>query len=899
MQAISLAEIEAALSGTSPDGAAELARQADAVIGGLKFIPHPGPQTLAYHSKADVLLFGGNPGGGKLLDEDTYVPVPLSTDPKGWKRHGDIRPGDFVFSPSGRAVMVFERHDTVINPDAYELELDTGEVFLADAQHYWYTWNRRDRDRVLRASEQWRANRKANRPSRAVEESKKPWVSESISRINKEREHDIAPPQGKARTTQEIAETLTIDKGARLNHSIAIAQPIQMVERDLTADPYLLGLWLGDGYTRSPNIIMMSSDWLEIERHTPEPKRICIEGAEKNRKQEVQIRRFSELRPFVTKSGGKRIPAEYLRAGYHQRLELLRGLCDTDGTCDHRGQVELGFSNKDLAHDAHELINSLGIKTSIRRKEMKSDKHADHWRMKFIAEELVFKLPRKSIRQKRPERKTTGHRYIVRVEKAAPKPMNCLTVEGKLYLIGRSFVTTHNTGLLCGLALNNHRRSLVVRKQFTDLDGVLHTLTNILGSFDGLRQGNRPRYASPDGRVIDFMGMGDSLDGKQGNPHDAILVDEGAQLPEDQVRMLLGWMRTDVAGQRCRMVIASNPPLDSTGDWLIEYFGPWLNPQHPNPAQQGELRYFLPRDDGGDRECSADEFILLHGVKVMPQSRTFIESKFTDNPTYDQEQYAKALAGLPDSVRDRLMSGSFLLDRSDDVWQTIPTQWVREAQERWTPTPPVGVPMCAIGVDIAQGGSDDTVLAPRHDGWYAPLLVVSGAQTPDGKTAAGLVVSKRRDGAKAIVDIGGGWGGDCHAALRENGIDSISYMGVKDSKARTSDRSLGFTNVRSQAYWRFREALDPSQPGGSPIMLPRDSILLADLCAPRYEVVPRGIKLESKEDVVKRLGRSPDRGDAVVMAWHDGLRMSQIKGGFPAKNSAPQVNRGHQAARRR
>ena len=454
------------------------------------------------------------------------------------------------------------------------------------------------------------------------------------------------------------------------------------------------------------------------------------------------------------------------------------------------------------------------------------------------------------------------------------------------------------TALLCGLAINEHRRSLIVRRNFVDLDAVIGTLRNILGSRQGITgEGNRPRYTDGE-REITFAGMGEDMGGKQGNARDLVGVDEAAQMPEDQIRMLMGWLRTEVAGQRCRVVLASNPPLNSTGDWMIEYFGPWLNPQHPNPAQEGELRYFLPCDDGGYRECSPDDSIMIHGVKVRPQSRTFISSKFTDNPFYDSEQYAKSLAGLPDSVRDILISGNFLTSRADDTWQAIPTSWIREAQSRWTKTPPVGVPMCAIGVDIAQGGADETVLAVRHDGWYAPLFAIPGTQTPDGKIAAGLVMSRRRDGARVIVDIGGGWGGDCHAHLRENGIDSVSYMGVKPSMGRTADRALKFTNIRSQAYWRFREALDPSQPGGSPIMLPHDSVLVADLCAPTYEVTPNGIKIEPKEKVCQKLGRSPDRGDAVVMAWHDGLKVANKQGGWQGNNRMPKVNLGHSAVRR-
>jgi len=439
------------------------------------------------------------------------------------------------------------------------------------------------------------------------------------------------------------------------------------------------------------------------------------------------------------------------------------------------------------------------------------------------------------------------------------------------------------TALECGLALNEHKRALIVRKNFVDLDGPIHTLANILGSSSGITGGNRPKYKNDSGVTIDFVGLGDDIGGKQGNPHDFIGVDEAAQLPEFQVRMLMGWLRTDIKGQRCRVVMASNPPLDSTGDWLIEYFAPWLDPRHPNPAEEGELRYFRQKteDEGqGYIECDKDDVTLIHGIEVKPQSRTFISSKFTDNPFYSAEDYAKSLSGLPDSVRDRLISGNFLLDREDDIWQAIPTAWVKAAQDRWTNQPPVGVPMCAIGVDVAQGGTDNTVLAPRYDGYFSKLIKYPGKETPDGKAVAGKVIQARRDSARVIVDIGGGWGGDAYGHLKQNGIDTVSYMGVKESHGRTIDRKLRFTNIRSEAIWKMREALDPSQDGGSPIALPPSSTLLADLCAPRYKIIPRGIQVESKEDVKKRLGRSPDDGDAVVMSWYDGIKQSNVQGGF-------------------
>jgi hypothetical protein len=105
-------------------------------------------------------------------------------------------------------------------------------------------------------------------------------------------------------------------------------------------------------------------------------------------------------------------------------------------------------------------------------------------------------------------------------------------------------------------------------------------------------------------------------------------------------------------------------------------------------------------------------------------------------------------------VRD----GNFMAARADDQRQVIPSNWVRQAQLRWTPRPPQDVPMTAIGVDVAQGGSDSTVLAPRYDTWYAPLIVVPRKETPTPSSAAALVVQRRRHGAAVIVDVGAGYG---------------------------------------------------------------------------------------------------------------------------------------------
>lgn len=443
--------------------------------------------------------------------------------------------------------------------------------------------------------------------------------------------------------------------------------------------------------------------------------------------------------------------------------------------------------------------------------------------------------------------------------------------------------------LALALAIQKHKRSIIFRRESTQADGLIATAREVIGKDAGFN-GSDLEFTWQDGRSLKFAGLPAVDDWRKhaGRERDLMVYDEAAEFLEVQVASLFAWNRGP-EGVKCQVLMASNPPRSADGAWMRKWFAPWLDATFHKPAKEGEIRWAIYRDNE-TVWVDGPEPIIIDGEKVFPKSRTFIRALLADNPYRDTEAYRASLQTLPDTLRRQMLYGDFEAGSADGAFQTIPTSWIRGAQRRWKAHPPVGVPMCAIGVDVAQGGVDNTVLAIRYDGWYAPLVVVKGEKTPDGKTVAGLVIANRRDGAKVIIDNGGGWGGDAFAHLRENGIDTVGYMGVKASLKRTVDRQLKFTNVRSEAYWRFREALDESQAQGSPIALPEDPELVADLCAPSYKVTPNGIAVEPKVDVVKRLGRSPDKGDAVVMAWWDGIKQANVEGGWKGRmNRKPVV----------
>jgi hypothetical protein len=191
---------------------------------------------------------------------------------------------------------------------------------------------------------------------------------------------------------------------------------------------------------------------------------------------------------------------------------------------------------------------------------------------------------------------------------------------------------------------------------------------------------------------------------------------------------------------------------------------------------------------------------------------------------------------------------------------------------RWTEDGKKGE-MDSVGADIARGGRDQTVVATRYGNWYSKLACFPGSETPDGSTSAGLVLSCTRDGAPIHVDVIG-VGGSTVDHLRSNGFQVVAVNGAEASDPGIRDKATGtlrFINRRAQIYWQFRESLDPKT--GNNIALPSDPQLKADLCSAHWFLSPRGIQIESKEQIIHGprlhknampLGRSPDRGDAVI-----------------------------------
>lgn len=432
--------------------------------------------------------------------------------------------------------------------------------------------------------------------------------------------------------------------------------------------------------------------------------------------------------------------------------------------------------------------------------------------------------------------------------------------------------------LALGMALEGgHERVQVFRREGTELGALIDRAAEILGTRQGLG-GKPPVWRNPTRtcRIIEFCSAPNLGDEQkfQGRPKDLLVFDEATNFLESQVRFMLTWLRTTTEGVRTRLLLTFNPPVNVEGRWVLKFFAPWLDKKHPRPAKPGELRWFATIGDHEVELETGAPFKDDKGRLVQPKSRTFIPSRATDNKYLMRTGYMDQLDSLPEPLRSQMRDGDFQAGVEDDPYQVIPTAWVELAQKRWK-AKDVKPSMDSIGVDVAMGGRDNTILQRRHGTWFDTPIVRTGLESRDGPTIAGWVIAAQRNQAVVHIDVFG-VGAEPYAHLMQCNVQVVGVNGGEKTVETTSAGKLGFFNVRSLLWWRMREALDPNANNG--IALPPDPRILADLCAPTWQPVGGKIKVEGREDIIKKIGRSPDFGTAVILAWLSTPKIDEVRG---------------------
>ena len=338
------------------------------------------------------------PQHGKQLKDSTLTPTP-----NGFKRHGDLKPGDYVFGRDGKAVRVLAVSPKTLTE--YRVTFSDGSVFDCHGNHEWVVTDNSKHKEVTIETKQIAAQ---------------PLYSGT---------------QGK--------------RGCKYRFMVDSVVSVDFEPKAVAIDPYTLGAWLGDGKSEWPMIHIGGGD-IEILSKIPyETKEgsgttdrvFYIHGVSK------QFKQYGLL-------GNKHIPNDYIFNSVDVRKQLIAGLIDTDGyVYPKNGRVTISNTNKRIIDSAALILRSLGQNVVVTAYEPQVSSSG------IVGRQTVYQLcfnpttdfptvvPRKRIGRTITNRK----RSIVSIEPLAESEReqgNCIQVEGGVYLVGERFVPTHNSEIV-------------------------------------------------------------------------------------------------------------------------------------------------------------------------------------------------------------------------------------------------------------------------------------------------------------------------------------------------------------------------------------------------------------------------------------------------------------------
>lgn len=354
------------------------------------------------------IVVAGAQKSGKAQSLDT----PIAT-PNGWSKFGDLQVGDYVYGSDGRPTRVVALSPVWDDLDTYEVTFSDDSKFVVAGSHEWTLDRRR------------------------------------LSGRN--------PRESVTLETRDLAEHM-IGGSERHPHRRLSAPPWSGLvgeHADLPIAPYTLGVWLGDGAAAGGVVskpdeelfVLVQEDGFEVSRPRPSAETRTVYGLVTMLRRELLL-------------GDKHIPAAYLRSSRDQRLALLQGLMDTDGSINpDDGTCEFSSSTPALAEGFGELLTSLGIvwRSKSRVPKCNGKECKLSWRFHFTPTFRVFRLNRKLQHQRPRSGDRFRRRFLTGVRQLEhPVPLRCIQVDAAdgLYLTGHKMIPTHNSTILMQMAIN-------------------------------------------------------------------------------------------------------------------------------------------------------------------------------------------------------------------------------------------------------------------------------------------------------------------------------------------------------------------------------------------------------------------------------------------------------------
>ena len=369
-------------------------------------------EELGYSGTFDLLCYydaeldgkNANKSGLVVLDwKGLPLDTPILTN-NGWKTMGTLTLEDKVYDKQGKLVKIKHISEVHYNP-CYKITFDNGSSIVCDEDHRWEvfkTYNIEKRDFFVETTKEIFNNLKNEKTS-------------------------------KKRSTKSI-------------YRIDINKPLEG-DYKMDIDPYVFGVWLGDGHSASGMVTNMYQEIFdEIERRGYKVgKDVSGNGAGKACSRTI-FGLISKLRKHNLIKN-KHIPYEFLTSSIEDRWDILRGLMDTDGYYHPtRKRYILSTTRESQAQFCEELLGSLGIKSSTILYDIKfHGKIIQGYDVCFYTEKYPFLIRKIDVKPLKSNKRTFYN--IKKIEPTEMVPTKCIEVDSKTgtFLYGHNFMVTHNT----------------------------------------------------------------------------------------------------------------------------------------------------------------------------------------------------------------------------------------------------------------------------------------------------------------------------------------------------------------------------------------------------------------------------------------------------------------------
>lgn len=642
------------------------------------FIAQKGAQEFGLSSDVDIIVFGGNRGGGKANPYST----PVAT-PSGFRKMGDLKVGDLICTPYNGVQKVSEIFEQGINT-VYVFHFDDGtEVNCMDNHRFWARTNPTEDFHEMTAREI----------------------------INLYKIGSSYP--------------LSLRSGVTNYVEFPLCGEVEMNEKktaiDLPLHPFVLGYISGTGFWN------FSMYGIKFPKNSYIAGKFLSIGYKVRKRDEFYYLRglSDENRRKITtcrQEQPARVPAEYKTASVQARWEYLKGVMFQKGRSMHKHPY-LALPNKPFIEDIAEVARSLGIWAKVSKVEDDPER-IGFWKVSFVApsDKELFARTNFQIRAhinadvpKHPNEKNVLTKKIQYITKSHHRQnCRCITVTGRdhLYLTD-AYTINHNTVTMLMEPMydikNKHFNGYIFRKNKDDFDNIINESKrwfSQLGKYNKSKDDMTWNFKSGAklGLTIYDMPYSDFEKKFRGQQFAYIGIDELPQMPFAMFKFLMTSNRNTV-GVHSRILGTCNPdPLS----WLRTFVDWWIGKEdtvysdgktHPErkgfaiPERDGVVRYCYMPDDSVDNIIWGDtpeevyeqckdliddawdpewEQFGYTKTSFFVKSVTFIKASLKDNKALlkSDPSYVANLLNQPPDVRAREFDGNWdTIKMGDDLIQ--------------------------------------------------------------------------------------------------------------------------------------------------------------------------------------------------------------------------------------